>query len=211
MKDCKKWGILNFKWHPQPSSLRISMEALRLADIRGSIILDPFCGTGTLLIAAVNNFCEKAIGSDIEDWSFCIRKELKKWILNGSNKVELHWNIDAKHSIRCFEHDVLVTDPPNPFRIGSLKPYSAKEDTGLFPSELEKFWRDKLSKNNLMGKGFRTIAYVIKLVKTELESGKRVIVNLFKDSAGFNYQKYFNKYFNIKHIYGYFYEVLSEK
>jgi len=211
MKDCEKLGILNYKWHPQPSSLSISMKALKLADIRGSIILDPFCGTGTLLVAAVNNNAEKAIGSDIEDWSFCIRKELKKWILNGNNKIELHWNIDAMHSISIFKHDVLVTNPPHPYKIGCAKAYSAKRDIGLYVGQLEKFWRDRLSKNNLMGKGFRTIAYVIKLVKTELRSGKRVIVNLFRDSKGFDYRRYFEKYFLTKHVYGHFFEVLSEK
>ena len=204
-------GIENYKWHPQPSSIPISTRALKVADVSDSIVLDPFCGTGTLLIAAVTNHAEKAIGSDIEDWSFCIRPQIKNWILSGSNKIELHWNVDAMDAIKQFKHDILVTNPPHPFRIGCGKTYSAKRDTGMYTGQLEKYWRHKLNKNNLMGKGTKTIAYVLRLVKIELEEGKRVIINLFKDSKGFNYQKYFDKYFIIKHLYGYFYEVVRAK
>ena len=175
-----------YKLHPQPTSLRGAIETAKRADIRGKVILDPFCGTGTILLACMATKAKKAIGSDIEDYSSILRADfsnpfLKTW-LRTSTEVELHWHIDAIESIRKFEHDVLFTNPPSPIALLGGTCISVVRDIGLHGSQIHKYWSERVSKQNLMGKGQRTIAYVIKLVKTELSNDKRVIVNLFRQN-----------------------------
>ena len=92
-----------YKLHPQPTSLHNCVEALKRADIRDKVVLDPFCGTGTVLLAAMVCRAKKAIGSDIEDYSFCLRADfnnpfLKTW-LRTNTEVEIHWGIDGLESI----------------------------------------------------------------------------------------------------------------
>jgi len=203
-----------YKLHPQPTSLKKAIETAKRANIRGKVILDPFCGTGTILLACMVARAKKAIGSDIEDYNDILRADfgnpfLKTW-LRTDTEVELHWHIDALESIHKFEHDVLFTDPPNPVALLGGTQISVVRDIGLHGSQIRKFWSERLSKQNLMGKGQRTVAYVIKLVKTELENDKRVIVNLFRH-GNFSYKRVFEKVFKIKHLYANWFEVIGLK
>jgi len=199
-----------YKLHPQPTSLRNCLEALKRVDIHDKVVLDPFCGTGTVLIASMVCKAKKAIGSDIEDYSICLRADfnnpLLKTYLRTNTEVEIHWKIDALESIQKFEHDVLVTDPPSPVAILGGTQISVKRDLNMHGNEIHKFWQQRLSPQNLMGKRQRTIAYVLKLAKIELGKGRRVIMNLFA-KGNFDWKVYFNKYFKLVKLYKNWYEI----
>ena len=204
---------LDYKWHPQPSSLRLATQAAKLARIDGSKVLDCFCGTGTLLVAAIRAGAEKAIGSDIEDWSQYLRpqlKEMMKYSLLGS-RIELHWRVDAFEAVERFDHDILFTDPPGPWEIIGGVLISVKRDLGINGNELRKFWEKRLSDGNWINKKHRTVANVIKLFRTEIERGKRVVANLFAQNPwrGTNRSlaRVLAPVFDLRHLVGNWYEV----
>lgn len=184
-----------WKLHPQPSSLRKARTALKSFYLEGKTVLDPFCGTGTLLIAA-KEAGARVIGSDIEDWSNYIRPE--------AIGIEFHWGIDAFEAVQRFEHNVLLTDPPNPKVIVGGRLLSAYRDTGVSGSQLIKML--KLSESNLMGKKFKTIKSVIQILKYELEHERIIIINAFNP-----YKKYLSPLFNIEQIFDSYYIVKEIK
>jgi 16S rRNA G966 N2-methylase RsmD len=198
--------VQDYKFHPQPTSLRNALNAAKVADIRGSQVLDCFCGTGTCLIAALKAGAEKAIGSDVEDYSFCLRPEIRKWLKNGSKNIELHWEVDGLESIKTFEHDILFIDPPSPVSVLGGTQISVVRDTGLHGNQIRQFWQERISKKNLMGKGQKTISYVVKLVKMDLQQGKRVIANLFTQGK-FSYLAIFKLIFKVEKLYKNWHEV----
>jgi hypothetical protein len=200
----------DYKLHPQPTSLTNAINAAKAARIVGTQVLDCFCGTGTILVAALRAGAAKAIGSDIEDYSFCLRRELYKWLDSGSSVVELHWGVDALEAIDIFEHDILFIDPPSPVAILGGTQISAKRDTGLHGNEIRKFWTERISDRNLMGKGQKTVSYVIRLVKIDLGRGRRAIINLFAQGK-FSYKVFFQKVFKLKHLYANWYEVVMRE
>ena len=186
MLEKHKW-----KLHPQPSSMAKVRRALGNIGLRGKVVLDPFCGTGTLLIVAREKGA-RVIGSDIEDWSEYLRP--------GSERIEFHWGIDALDAIKKFEHDVLLTDPPNPTTIVGGRLPSAYRDTGVKGAQLSKMFN--FSERNLMGKKYKTIKVVIKLVKYELENGRTVIMNAF-----YPYKKYLLPIFQMRKLHDTYYIV----
>lgn len=177
-----------FHWHPQPTSVAPARRAALKAGIRGEVVLDPFCGTGSLVLAAVKAGADRAIGSDIEDWGFALRPELERILssrtLDGRRKVELHWRVDAMDAIERFDHSVLFTDPPDPHDVIGGHKFSTLREirrTGLYwtGADLRRFWKERLSEKNMMAKKGETIRYVISLIRRELEAGRRVVLHAY--------------------------------
>jgi len=196
----------DYKIHPQPSSLRIATQAAKRAKLAGTRVLDCFCGTGTLLVAAHRAGAFHIIGSDIEDYSFCLRKELRQLMKYKLTKIEIHWHIDAFDAIERFDYDILFVDPPAPNDVLGGTKISAKRDTGLHGSEIKRFWLKRLDERNWMNKGSKTVSNVFKLLKKGLESNKRVIINLFSHRE-FSYLQAFKPFFEYKRLAGNFYEI----
>ena len=184
-----------WKLHPQPSSLKKAREALSRLDVVGKVVLDPFCGTGTLLIAA-KELGAHPIGSDIEDWSANLRP--------GAEDIEFHWGVDALEAVRRFEHDILFTDPPNPFELVGGRLPSAYRDTGVSGAELYKMLIGKLNERNLMGRKAKTIRALLELTEYELARGRIIVMNLFGP-----WSKYFARRFIIKRLYDTYYIVMD--
>jgi 16S rRNA G966 N2-methylase RsmD len=187
----------SFKWHPQPSSVRKSTAAAKNAHIRGAVILDCFCGGGSHAVASIQAGAKKFVGTDLEDFSFCLRKDIARF--NGAyttfedeQAVTFEWGIDAQDSIRSHKYDILFIDPPNPLQIVGGATKSVIRDTGLSGSKLTKFWKSHLNEKNLINKRDETIKTVEEIVSESLSQGKRVIANLFTiKSNGFDYHKRF--------------------
>jgi len=180
-----------WKLHPQPSSMAKVRRALDNIDLRGKVVLDPFCGTGTLLIVAREKGA-RVIGSDIEDWSEYLRL--------GSEGIEFHWGIDVLDAIKKIEHDILLTDPPNPTTIVGGRLPSAYRDTRVKGAQLLKMFN--FSERNLMGKRYKTIKVVIKLVKYELDNGRTIVINAFRP-----YRKYLFPIFQMRQLHDTYYIV----
>jgi len=178
--------VCSYHYHPQPTSLSLAVKAAKIAGLGGQVVLDPFCGTGACLYAALRAGARKAIGTDIEDWSAYLRPEVRDLLthrsLVGEAPVELYWGVDALDAIRSIEHDVLFTDPPNPWDLTGGVCFSAIRETGMGFSDLRRYWRDRLSPRNLMGKGTRAVKYLLNLLAVELRQGKRIMINLFETS-----------------------------
>ena len=177
-----------FYLHPQPTSVTPALKAALKAGVRGEVVLDPFCGTGSLVLAAIKAGADRAIGSDIEDWSFALRPELERILssrtLNGRRKVELHWGLDARKAVRRFDHTVLFTDPPDPHDVIGGHKFSMLRElrkTGRFRTgaDIRRYWKERFDERNLIGKKKRTIDYVIRLIREELQAGRRVIFHAY--------------------------------
>jgi 16S rRNA G966 N2-methylase RsmD len=118
----------SYKWHPQPSSIRKATGAALNGKVRGLDILDCFCGTGAHCLAVIKSGAKSYTGTDIEDFSFCIRKDVARYNANyeyfGDNSIRFMWGIDAKKAVKSFDYDLLFTDPPNPYQIVGGAPIS---------------------------------------------------------------------------------------
>src|SRR5690554_3672194 len=107
----------HYKHHPQPSSPTLADQAIRAAGVRGLRVLDPFCGTGTIVCIAAANGAKMAIGSDIEDYTFCSRSPVYMAATSqgfGDPAIAVHYGVDAFDAISLYDYDILITDPPNP-------------------------------------------------------------------------------------------------
>ena len=202
-------NMFNYKWHPQPSSLSLATKAAKLAGLEGKIVLDCFCGTGTLLVASVRNGAARAIGSDIEDWSLYLRKELLELLKYRiyADRIVLRWGVDAFDAVKKWDHDILFCDPPSPWEILGGSQISVKRDTGVAPNELRKHWREKFSGKNWIGKEYRTIVNIVRLFRIELVNGRRVIANLFYQNNK-SLARVLVPIFALKHLVGNWYEVM---
>ena len=204
----------SFKWHPQPSSVRKSTAAAKNAHIRGAVILDCFCGGGSHAVASIQAGAKKFVGTDLEDFSFCLRKDIARYngaytTFEGEQAVTFEWGIDAQESIRTHQYDILFIDPPNPHQIVGGATKSVIRDTGLSGSKLTKFWKGRLNEKNLINKREETIKTVEEVVIESLSQGKRVIANLFTiKSNGFDYHARFcNDGFHPDLVFESYYEV----
>jgi site-specific DNA-methyltransferase (adenine-specific) len=54
------------KEHPAPFPLELAMRIVRMFSFVGDTVLDPFCGTGTTMLAAIQNH-RNSIGIEIDD------------------------------------------------------------------------------------------------------------------------------------------------
>jgi 16S rRNA G966 N2-methylase RsmD len=201
----------NFKFHPQPSSLRKSTIVAKKFNMRGKKVLDCFCGTGTHGVAAISCGAIQFIGTDIEDYSFCLRKDIARFNHNhktfGEKAVHFEWGKEALKSISEYEFDILFVDPPNPFQVAGGTTLSMVRDTGMSGSKLTKFWNERFSEFNLINKKQKTIDYVIDLFNKVLNNDKKIVANLFIiKSNKFNYCDNMNQ-FKLFKIYDSYFEV----
>ncbi|KUH33927.1 hypothetical protein APY94_04135 [Thermococcus celericrescens] len=191
-----------YRLHPQQTSLRDALRAAELAGLDGQVVLDPFAGTGTLVYAAARAGARFVVGSDIEDWSEYLRPQLSE-----VQNFALYWRVDAMHAVKRFEHDVLFTDPPNPARVDGSAPISLVRDFGISGSQLKSMF--SFNERNLMGREWVTVTYVVRLIRYELEQGRRVVVHAFRDSGrDFDWKKILRRHFHVRTIYDDYVEVV---
>lgn len=199
----------HYKYHPQPSSPTLADQAIRAAGVRGLRVLDPFCGTGTIVCIAAANGAKMAIGSDIEDYTFCSRSPVYMAATSqgfGDPAIAVHYGVDAFDAISLYDYDILITDPPNPRAIVGGAPISIKEYTGMNGWELAKFWKNRFSDRNLINKKEETVSRVRDLFVQASGRGKRIIANLFS-SRGFDYSKALCDEFTLRPVAGTYYEI----
>lgn len=204
----------SFKWHPQPSSIRKATGAAKKAGIRGAIVLDCFCGGGSHGVAAILAGASKFIGTDIEDYSFCLRKDIARYNADynffGGKTVSFEWGVPAQISIQNHEYNILFIDPPNPTQIVGGATKSVIRDTGLSGSKLTKFWKGRLSPDNWINKRDETVKNVKDIIDTALNNNKRVICNLFAvKSNGFSYFDQFKEQYKPIPLFESYYEVMN--
>jgi hypothetical protein len=177
----------SYKWHPQPSSIRKSEAAARRANLKGATNLDCFCGGGSHAVASIRSGAGQYIGTDLEDYSFCLRKEIARYNAEyqnfGKKSVIFEWGMDATKSIQIHDFDVLFVDPPNPYQVVGAYNISIPRDTGLNGGKLTKFWNARLSGENWINKKQATIDNVIALFHSVLDKEKRVVANLFNTKS----------------------------
>jgi len=167
----------NWKLHPQPSSLRKAREAVGryiydYGELRGKKVLDPYCGTGTLVYVA-SEYGADAIGSDIEDWSAYLRP------LGTRCSPMFFWGVDAVDAVSVYRPDIIVTDPPNPrVLVGGRYP-SAYRDTGVTGAELRRYWASRIHPKNVMGRPLAVDHLVMTLRAAAATGTKLAIVNAF--------------------------------
>jgi 16S rRNA G966 N2-methylase RsmD len=203
----------SFKWHPQPSSIRKSTMAAKKANVRDKIVLDCFCGGGSHGIASIISGARCFIGTDLEDYSFCLRKDIARYNFDyqtfGDKTISFEWNVDAKTSISSHVFDILFIDPPNPYQVAGGTTKSVIRDTGMSGSKLTKFWKEKFNPENLINKREDTLLYVKDIFDLTLNMEKRLIVNLFEiKSNKFSYFEKFKDEFKTKQLFESYFEIL---
>ena len=101
-----------------PTSMdnELSMVMANMALVRvGSIVLDPFAGTGSILLACSNfgAFClnwYRRSGASWQGWKQCKYKLWRIWLVRPE-LVRCDSSMYLRHSSRCF-YDAIVCDPP---------------------------------------------------------------------------------------------------
>ncbi len=87
------WNITgaSTKHHPAPFPLELAMRLVRMFSFTGDTVLDPFCGSGTTMVAALR-LGRNSIGTEI-DPEYCrmSAKHLKAEIVDLFTKAELHF------------------------------------------------------------------------------------------------------------------------
>jgi len=202
----------SFKWHPQPSSIRKSTVAAKNAGIRGANVLDCFCGGGSHAVASILAGAKMFTGTDIEDYSFCLRKDIARYNAEytffGEKAVSFEWGVPASESINNHDYDVLFIDPPNPTQIVGGATKSVIRDTGLSGSKLTKFWKGRLSPDNWINKRDETVMNVKGIIDVALAGNHRVLCNCFTvKSNGFSYFDQFKDEYTLTQLFESYHEV----
>ncbi|MFH1745041.1 MAG: DNA methyltransferase [bacterium] len=103
-----------------PPKLAQIMINLSGADLKNKILLDPFCGSGTILTEALLAGFENLIGSDISEKAISDTKKNIEWIKQNSDTTNLKkihlqlFNINATEISRKLKPnsvDIIVTEP----------------------------------------------------------------------------------------------------
>jgi DNA modification methylase len=187
-------------------------DLLSKVDINEKVIIDPFCGTGTTILASLEKNPKLLIGTDIQpDFIDVIRYELKGIIKTkqfSSDPLIIEYGIDAKASIRKYDFDIMITDPPNPFMIVGFTNARMPRDLHMSGNEIKNHWKPKLVKGNLINKREETIQYVKELFNEVLDKNKRIIGNMFSTKNGtWSYLKEFENDFSMDPISGQWCEI----
>ncbi|MDR1739153.1 MAG: methyltransferase domain-containing protein [Bacteroidales bacterium] len=98
--------------HPAPFMIKDIMKLISIFTKKGMSVLDPFCGSGTTLIAA-NNIQRIGLGIDLsEEYKKLAIERLSK--KGFSEKVDYHYRIgDANKVLKKVKQvDYIVTSPP---------------------------------------------------------------------------------------------------
>ena len=75
--------------HPAPFPLELATRLVRMFSFTGDTVLDPFCGTGTTMVASLQNQ-RNSIGVEI-DGAYCrmAARELQRWVSDLFSEAEL--------------------------------------------------------------------------------------------------------------------------
>ena len=130
---------------PKLAQIMINLSGLGSSEINfeNKTILDPFCGSGTILTEAMLMGCKNLIGSDISKKAIADTKENIKWTKNNFQfsmiNVQLLNQSAAKLSkfIKAHSIDAIVTEP-------YLGPQRGKFNLKKTVEELEKLYTDAL-------------------------------------------------------------------
>ena len=204
--------IFNHLLHPQACSLSIMNGVFEKIDVQDKKIIDPFCGTGTTILAGLQKNPQLLIGTDIQpDFSETTRYQLTG-ILNtrsfSEDRIIIEYGIDARSAITKYPFDMMVTDPPNPFMILGYSNIRHPRDLHMSGNEVKKYWESRLVQGNIINKQDETIKYVRELFDTVLSQKKELIANLFATKNGkWSYLEEFKEYYQTEHIFGQWYRV----
>ena len=188
-------------------------EVFDKVDITGKTVLDPFCGTGTTILTAIERNPLKVIGTDIQpDFSEVRYNKLKSICSSKTffdNSVIMEYGIDANDSVDKYPFDLLVTDPPNPFMILGFSNARHPRDLHMSGKEIKEYWEPRLVEGNLINKGDTTVNYVISLFSKIIKrGGSEIIANLFKTKNGsWSYREALSCDFEVEHVSGQWYYV----
>ncbi len=82
---------------PHPTQKPLALVGRLLERVKGATVLDPFCGSGTTLIAALETG-RKAIGIEIDErWVEVARRRLERWHAQGRLSLTANDRIEARH------------------------------------------------------------------------------------------------------------------
>ena len=101
------WNIpgASLKEHPAPYPLELASRLVRMFSFDGDTVLDPFCGTGTSMVAAIKNG-RSSIGVEIDpDYCRMIAKYLKAETHDFFSDAELHFESASCHGNRLVLHE----------------------------------------------------------------------------------------------------------
>ena len=125
---------------PKLAQIMINLSGAKNDDV----ILDPFCGSGTILTEAMLMGYKNLIGSDISPKAIEDTKKNVEWIKNKFNIQHSTFNIQIKdattlsNNLKQNSIDAIITEP-------FLGPQRGKKNIGEIIAELEKLYSDSLT------------------------------------------------------------------
>ncbi|MFA4941171.1 MAG: DNA methyltransferase [Patescibacteria group bacterium] len=125
---------------PKLAQIMINLSGAKNDDT----ILDPFCGSGTILTEAMLMGCKNLIGFDISPKAIEDTKKNIEWIKNKFNIQHSTFNIQIKdatalsESLKPSSINAIVTEP-------YLGPQRGKKNIGEIITELEKLYSNSLA------------------------------------------------------------------
>lgn len=131
---------------PKLAQIMINLAAGSSAVDSATIILDPFCGSGTILTEALLMGYKKVIGSDISKTAIDDSKQNIKWLIDNFNLKDSHYQLfkksvlDLSKFIKKDLVDLIVTEPYLGPQRGFFQPALAvKELNDLYSRSLIEF------------------------------------------------------------------------
>lgn len=124
--------------------INLAVETQNLASLRDTTILDPFCGSGTILTEAMVMGYKNIIGSDNSPKAITDTKKNIEWIKNKFNIQHSTFNIQIKdatalsYDFKPNSIDAIVTEP-------YLGPQRGKKNIAEIITELEKLYSESLT------------------------------------------------------------------
>jgi len=162
------------KAHPSPKPPQLFIELIALLTKGEEIILDPFAGAGSSLIAATS-INRKAIGIDLLDKYKSIYIEAAQelnlipdnYIIGDSTKEETYKNIEQ-------DVDLIICDPPYANMMAKKKTGTVMYQKGISPTPFTELEAD--IGNVTLDKFFPLLKSSIELSSKILKKGKYIVI-----------------------------------
>lgn len=146
---------------------KVAQILLNLAQVKKSdTILDPFCGTGTVLQEALLMGARLVIGRDNDSRAIQQSEENLQWLKSRDHDIGGEWQVyahdasEADESIKIASLDAVVTEP----YLGPLRPPHQPEAQAQLINQLCQLYKQALQQSVILLKPKSRVALVVPVI-----------------------------------------------
>jgi len=128
---------------PKLAQIMINLSKSAIRNLQSATILDPFCGSGTIISEAILMGYKNLIGSDISEKAITDSENNIKWLENNFNIKDVHCRLfqsnvqSIAQKIKAKSVNAIITEP-------YLGPQRGNVDQQKIKIELEKLYSDAI-------------------------------------------------------------------